>query len=483
MNWSKIKPAEYVFFGIMLLSLILFFTEAHPLVVYDGDDWSHISYRRAAIPQWEGWNPIKVFPETLLAMSGYMAAYVVRPLTQDYIFSITLTCAFVVSAFITVYFIMFYRIAREKLECDLYTGLSAVTAIFVLHFLIFRSGVGTSTFIFYSNNLTCYYHYVLTAVFNAIMVMYLYLNDNFRNVTMTGFKAGWVIFAVYLAIFSNLFSSIILASYVILLLLHRFLKQGRGIGLRRFFRENKMFSWMLLVWMISLLFESSGGRASGFHASLLELPIAETLAAFGRKMAIMNRVFLGYVVLSLIMLWRLYKTKKLQEAGHNEIFAFSLQNIAVIFTYIVLLSSRTLSSYIESDAVIFVIFFYFFFMLFYITASYLKSFPGTKKALPVLLFILVLTLFDVRYYKPSTTGYVDPRKCVEIDNNLIAQIQAAEAEGKKEMDLLVPKGDDRGNWPHPYYFGDDICKTLRSHGIINSYIKINIKPDPSMNPK
>ncbi len=86
MNWSKIKPAEYIFFGIMLLSLILFFTEAHPLVVYDGDDWSQISYRRAAIPQWGGWNPIKVFPETLLAMSGYMAAYVVRPLTQDYIF-------------------------------------------------------------------------------------------------------------------------------------------------------------------------------------------------------------------------------------------------------------------------------------------------------------------------------------------------------------------------------------------------------------
>ena len=483
MNWRKIKPAEYIFFGVMLMSLILFFTEGHPLVVYDGDDWSQISYRRAAIPQWEGWNPIKVFPETFLPMSGFIAAYVVRPLVQDYIFSITLTCAFVVSLFITAYFIMLYRIAREKLGCDLYTGLSSVMAMFVLHFLIFRSSAGNSTFMFYSNNLTCYYHYVLPAVFNSIMVMYLYVNDNFKSITMTSFKAGWMIFAVYLVIFSNLFSSIILASYVAFVLLGRLVKHRGAIGFKAFLKENRMFSWILLVWLISLMFEGSGGNASNFHASLLELPIGKSLTVLGAKLAVVNRVFLGYVVLSLIMLWRLWKNKKLQEDGHKRILSFSLCNMAVIFIYLLLLASRTRPGYIGREDVLFGMLFYLLLILFYITATYLKSFPETKKAIPVLLFILLLTLFDVRYYKPSTVGQMDPKKCVEIDKDLISQIQAAEAEGKKEMDLLVPKGREQDNWPHPYYFGDDICKTLRIHGLINSNIKITIKPDVSKNLK
>ena len=483
MNWRKIKPAEYIFFGVMLMSLILFFTEGHPLVVYDGDDWSQISYRRAAIPQWEGWNPIKVFPETFLPMSGFLAAYVVRPLVQDYIFSITLTCAFVVSLFITAYFIMLYRIAREKLGCDLYTGLSSVMAMFVLHFLIFRSSVGNSTFMFYSNNLTCYYHYVIPAVFNSIMVMYLYVNDNFKSITMTSFKAGWMIFAVYLAIFSNLYSSIILTSYAALILIRRLKKESTGIKFKTFFHENKIFSYILLVWLISLLFEVNGGRASDFPVSLFELPIGETLGALGAKLATMNRVFLGYIILSLIMLLRLYKNQKIQETSHSEILALALQNFFVILIYTLLLAARTRPAYISSDDVLIGMFFYFFFILFYITAVYLKSFPGIKKALPLLLFILLLQLYDVRQYRPSTTNYMDPKKCVEIDKDLISQIQAAEAEGKKEMDLLVPKGREQDNWPHPYYFGDDICKTLRIHGLINSNIKITIKPDASKNLK
>lgn len=51
-------------------------------------------------------------------------------------------------------------------------------------------------------------------------------------------------------------------------------------------------------------------------------------------------------------------------------------------------------------------------------------------------------------------GSVPPSVCYEIDYNLIEQIQAADREGKTEMVLRVPKGDNHDNWPHPMYMAE-----------------------------
>ena len=51
------------------------------------------------------------------------------------------------------------------------------------------------------------------------------------------------------------------------------------------------------------------------------------------------------------------------------------------------------------------------------------------------------------------------------------------------MILVVPKGDDRDNWPHPMYMGGNISRTLYRHGIITQPLKITIKPDTKMNEK
>ena len=66
MTCSKERKSEYVFFSIMFLLLMLFFSYINPLVLYDGDDWQQLSFIRKALPQWHGWNPVKVLPETLM---------------------------------------------------------------------------------------------------------------------------------------------------------------------------------------------------------------------------------------------------------------------------------------------------------------------------------------------------------------------------------------------------------------------------------
>ena len=76
---------------------------------------------------------------------------------------------------------------------------------------------------------------------------------------------------------------------------------------------------------------------------------------------------------------------------------------------------------------------------------------------------------------------IAPYKCVNVDNDLINQIVTADKNGKTEMQLVVPKGDNRDNWPHPKYMGGNISRTLYSHGIISKNIKITVKPDENMN--
>ena len=52
-----------IFFLLVFGFLFMFFTQVHPLVIYDGDDWRYIAYTRQALPSWNEWNPSRVFAE------------------------------------------------------------------------------------------------------------------------------------------------------------------------------------------------------------------------------------------------------------------------------------------------------------------------------------------------------------------------------------------------------------------------------------
>lgn len=98
------------FFLLLYVALVIFFIQVHPYVPYDGDDWGLSSRMRLAFPKWHAHNPIKVFPEELFPIAGYLAAYIINPILHDYIFSITVVNAFLYSGFIVFYIYMFSRL-------------------------------------------------------------------------------------------------------------------------------------------------------------------------------------------------------------------------------------------------------------------------------------------------------------------------------------------------------------------------------------
>lgn len=84
-------------FLAIFISMFIFFTGAHPLIIYDGDDWANLSHMRHFIPMWHGFNPIKILPETLMPLVGYLSGYVVTPIVKNYVVSVTIVSALLVT--------------------------------------------------------------------------------------------------------------------------------------------------------------------------------------------------------------------------------------------------------------------------------------------------------------------------------------------------------------------------------------------------
>lgn len=112
MKKRKLTGFELVWYLGVFGFLLVWFTQIHPLVVYDADDWTYLAYVRSATPIWGDWNPAKVFPETVMPFFSTVAVYTLMPLLGDYILAQTVMHALVVSAFITVYVFCFTELVK-----------------------------------------------------------------------------------------------------------------------------------------------------------------------------------------------------------------------------------------------------------------------------------------------------------------------------------------------------------------------------------
>lgn len=112
----------------------------------------------------------------------------------------------------------------------------------------------------------------------------------------------------------------------------------------------------------------------------------------------------------------------------------------------------------------------------------IKKKESTAQLLPILTFMLLIqTIKGPSMFQHSTMGNVPPEACKAVDHYLIQQIQEADRSGTNIMQLRVPKGDERDNWPHPKYMGNNIARTLYRHGLISKPIQIQIVPDLEVN--
>ena len=487
----KSKLNQYKFellIGIFVfIVMFVFFSRIHPIVIFDGDDWSLISDSRPALPKWHAWNPCRILPETFYPLCGYIAAYFVMPIVGDYFNALTFTISAVVSSFIALYIFLVILFAEKKFGLKTFSA-NLIGLLFLLfHFALFLQHSGLNNmYLFQTIDTACYFYYVIPNLLNASMILLLAqinINDNYFQ--EVNFKNALLIFAIYMAIFSNILNSSMLAIFIIVELICKLNKRGLNRAyLKGFIKSNRVYCSIIVIWLISLIFEANGGRSKDLaDSSNFIVNFIAIAPEFFKSIANENRglAFVIFILLSLPFIW---KKKSSDEAAAKILnwtgkFALCMPLWSI---YTILVASKAGESFVLRKDVQFGLFFYFFMIVIAIFSYWLQKSSRFALIFPILVFALFTWSFSgKKNFTVSTINNVPEQVCLEISRDILNQYVTADKAGQTELILKVPKGDDIDNWPHPFYVGDNISRTLYSHGIIAHHLKVTVVADPEIN--
>ena len=251
---------------IMLYAfLLLFFIRICPMIPYDQDDWIYLGQMRIPLPLWGDWNPVKVLPEVLMPMCGYISAYVVYPIVGDYLYSITIMAGIIVSSFVCLLCFCVMKFLKTRIHVSVNMALVFEILFLILNFAIFRNR-GTSRYMFYADNMNCVFNYTIPGIVNAIAVLIMMQRRNFQEVydNYSNGKKGLFILIIYVAIFSNIFHSEMTAIYCGTILLLDLLEEIKKkiFELKNYVKNHRIYLSILVIWCVSIIFEMNGARAA-----------------------------------------------------------------------------------------------------------------------------------------------------------------------------------------------------------------------------
>lgn len=301
---------------------------------------------------------------------------------------------------------------------------------------------------------------------------------------------GILLLIIYLAIFSNLPASAILAAYsggVVLLHIWK-----DGIITKNFqvntVRKIKIYIGVLVLWLISAIYELSGGRASagmGYTLSFMQ-GLRETLHIFQTMVGQLNRTFIAGCVVILLIAALLYAFQEEKSDDftlcNNMVVLFIALIASIAFTCV--LCAEVKADYAYRSDYLYGIFFFAILSISFVLSWVISRFSKMEIFLPIILFILV---FDVNtkgstFLEPNISN-VPANTCLAVSNDIIDQITKARDAKETEMVLYVPVHATDDNWPHTKLLEYILIDTLYEHGIIDSWIDITLCPTLEINQK
>lgn len=491
MRTKKSFPWHAIWYLLIFLFFFIWFSKLYPLVVYDTDDWFFLGHVRSAAPIWGAWNPAKVFPEFFMPLFSSLGCFLLMPFVGDYIDTMTITHALVVSGFLTVYFWSFSCLIKRLFSLPFSTT-QLITSIFLLfHFWARQNGDDNNTYLFYCNDLNCYYNYLIPTVVNASIVMFLIGNPKAASLLSLEkpLRTGVCLVILYLAIFSNLVSSGVLAVYAGSCILLQIWQNRKHFSLVSFCKENGLYLGILAAWLVSAVFELSGGRASVSDSLFSWEGLWQTAKGYGSVLAECNRFFWISSIFFLLLGAGAFFFSGRRNGGNS--FGFSiiltwLITAVVIHIYGIFLCASVSPYNISRSEYVFPTFF-FLMLLTMLSLGYLFSrYPQACAVFPLFLLLLISEVnLPGKAYRESNISNFDGTVAGEISRNIVSQIVAADENGMKEMTLYVPvhvaDPANADNWPHNLQDAALISSTLYEHGIISYPISLTVVASEEVN--
>lgn len=476
----------FIVFSLLIFAFFfVFFCSIHPLVIFDTDDWAYVYSARRGLPIWNGWNPIKVLPEVLMPLVSNLGAGLIYPLTQNYVGAITAAHAFVIAMTIMVYVMSFVLLVYDALEKKMGQAILLGSFFVLFHFLIFRKTYSNNLHLFYSSNITCYYNYVIPTLLNCIIVMYLIRKGGMGNAFSSGtnVKKGILVVFLYLAVFSNLFSNVVLIAYIGGELWISLVSEVRTktFGISRFVRAKKYELMVLLAWLIAQVFEANGGRANSVGSQSFGEAVIAALSGLWNYVHRINWFFVAFVAFVLILCVVVIARKKTVCIA-NGLIGKAFLYMLLTASYLILVCAAAAPGYISRPDVILGLAFYGFVILGLLLIAAMREIPKVEMVLPLILFVMAceVNTSGVTFSEINMAG-ITYEQCVAIDNDIIEQMVEADQNGQTEVKVLVPDFGSADNWPIAVYGGERISDALTEHGVISRPIYTEIVPSKEKN--
>ena len=490
--------------AMVFAAMFVFFTFISPSVPYDADDWNYLSsfsLTPIPIPPYRTWNPTRIFPEHMMPAAGFFSAFVICPLTGDYILSISITTALLLSSFLALFYLSLYRLFitlnNDKTGCAL-TGLLVIALCFAL---FKRKPAGNlHLFIVYSLNL--HYFYTLPNLLNSIAVcelMRLFVKSDL-SLQNNPRKAHLIIALLYFCIFSILFSVIVLLAFAVSILLLKFAgsvlqrKEKFPSLLKSFCLDSIRHNNIVIISIIGILFaifaESRGGRAnwdsgSTWLGSVFSIEFAARMYTATRNLLkfaqAMNSLVFALMVLILCAAAGVYIffRKRYAASPFISVVPVSALSCAIAFLCVVMVSAKGGTQYANDVRSAYSIFF--FWILFVsLAALYLhKKIPLVRMLFPLMTVLVVMIAVNTRW--PYAYPYSRTHIQTVLIEGYIKEIVDADLNNESEVVLHVPKYNEDGNWPIPVsWWGDALSSTLYRHHIISKIMEVKIVPDENL---
>lgn len=491
LNGKKYKRKFLIIQVLLFLSLVIFTCKIFPLVPFDGDDWRYIGSMRLSIPQWGTWNPTRVLPEILMPLSGYIAAYIVYPLCGHYVFSITLVCSLIYSIFILSMLIAFYHLMRKRIKASVNVSIVSEIFLFISLFLLFKHVNSPSYDLLWAGDLSCVFFYIIPGLLNTALVLYMEAEGNIslKFKSYSTVKQSLLIIVIYFSIFSSTQFNIITAAYSFIMLCTEIVITlvNHNFKVKNILRNTWMYLCLLVLWLITVLFDMHGGRASSLSVAEKGNVVNKTLINFINLTKLQNKIVL-LIFVAIIFLAAFYAVRK---KGFSELYldkSLSLMVITfcsflIVLLYLFVAYISAGSQYATRVDATWPVWMLFLLMVDFSLVYLLQNFAAVRMVIPLLLLLATFVIINFNYLpvtRWNNTG-CSSSTMYSVDNYIISQIVAADKAGKPEVTVKVPLDNGGGNWPHSYDMEKWLQNTLYSHGIIRTRLKINFKPTSQVN--
>lgn len=469
---------------ITFLTVILTFTvsfvflyKIRPLGIYDSDDWNYVSYTRSLFPNPLEWNPTRILPETWPSLLGIISSYVVYPIKGDYIQSMTFTLAFFVAAMIGI---MGYFLTKllEKVFGLKRSESMAVWFLFLLgSMLIYRNTEGCQH-LFWAEDVTCVFYYTVPGILNAITIMYIWIKNHEKSFKINGV----VVFLVYFCINSNMYSSILLVTYLsavsvtdILDILKKAKRNNTKVAAKDIFKRHLFTVVIDVLWIISIAMESVGGRARMLGDTNGGFNLGDTVRNFVGCITGMNK---GWLLVNFVLIAGLLviSIKEKKEESIKLWLSFALE-IAVTAIYLILLCAKVSPLYITDSKALFPVLFPIQLLSAISLGIFIKKWPRISVAMPIVIATLV---FMVSYYFPNYRHYnvnqLSYEQSKRVNDDILEQIFDARDKGLTEVTVSVPLHPST-DWPLAQsYGGRNVAQALYRHGLISDWMNVTFAP-------